>query len=128
MNLFNFLMMKNILVILFLFVSFCAFGQYEVTVTNISRSWNDDDPTCTIKSRITFQNNTNKTISSITFWLIVSENEEEEKRIVYKRKHTVNYIIKPEEVVPSPIFTWSCCSATTYNDSCSYKIDVIGYR
>ena len=123
--------MKKVLVTLFLLIGSYVLGQSGVIVTNLSKYWNDDDPTCTIKSRVAIQNNTKRTISSVTFWLIVLEDGEEgdDDRIVYKRKHTVNYIIKPEEVVPSPIFTWNCCNAANYGNSPeNYKIYVISYR
>lgn len=63
------------------------------------------EKSCINKWRVTFENKTQQTITSITFELIITNKESED--IVYQETHTVDYTLKAGERAASPYFDLS---------------------
>jgi len=60
------------------------------------------EKSCINQWRVTFENKTQQTITSITFKLNITNKESGE--IVYQETHTVNYTLKAGEKAASPYF------------------------
>ena len=87
--------------------------------------WNKDF--CINKWSVSFENKTKKTITSLTFRLVIKEIESGLVR--YKKTHTVNISINANETVPSPYFNLSqeLCGLEDIEDY-YYFTEVIAFK
>ena len=90
--------------------------------------WNEDG--CFNKWSVTFENKTQKNISSVTFRLIIEEKESSVIR--YKKTHTVTLNLLAQEVVPTSYFNLSqeLCGLKNTDDleGYYYYTEVISFK
>ena len=99
----------------FIFIFFIVASAFNVLAQNTTETKNHlVTPTghgfryeqfCINEWRVTFENKTKETITSITFKLIIKNRESED--IVYQDTHTVHYTLKAGETARSPDFDLS---------------------
>jgi hypothetical protein len=92
--------------------------------------WRINEYDCIDKWSVTFENKTQKNITSITFKLIIKEIKT--GIVLYKKTHTVYLNISSDEIVPSPYFnlTQELCGLYNIEDLEEYDIytEVIGFK
>ena len=121
--------MKRVLFYTFLMIGSWAWAQnYNDHVEAKYLRWyfSYENP-CDIESSIRFENKTNKTISSITFWFIITEIKT--NTVQYRKKHTVAYTLKSQEIFDYPKFNWRFCGMNDYfGDNYNWDVIIISYK
>lgn len=110
---------------LFTIFTFCfsisIYCQNKVSgVESTYHQWKQEDG-CVDEWAVTFENNTSKHISAVTFRLVIVNGDN--KQTIYKKTHTVVCSIGPGEVVPTPYFKLAqqLCIANRYDGQIYYN-------
>ena len=126
--------MYNLLSIFFgLIISLHLSAQTETKnhlIDDTYHQWKWNEEGCFDKWSVTFENKTQKTITSVTFRLIIKEKETDVVR--YKKTHKVDLNLLSYEIAPSPYFNLSheLCGLENIEDleGYYYYTEVIGIK